>query len=72
MQNRSGKKRPRDLNQLTRVFVDLVTGNPIGEDISPIADKAKNPAAVKPNEHSGLKGKAGAAKSRPNKARKER
>jgi hypothetical protein len=72
MQSRSSTKRPRDLNQLTRVFVDLVTGNPIGEDISPIADKAKNLATIEPERYSRLKDKAGAAKSRPNKARKER
>ena len=46
MQNRSSKKRPRDVNQLTKFFVGLVTGNPITEDISPIAYKEKNPAFV--------------------------
>jgi hypothetical protein len=59
MKNCSSKKRPRDVNQLTKFFVGLVTGNPITEDISPIADKEKNPAAVEPGKLGGLKvGKA--------------
>jgi hypothetical protein len=56
MKNRLSKKRPRDVNQLTKFFVDLVTGNPITEDISPITDKEKNPAAVEPGRLGGLKG----------------
>ena len=71
MQNHSSKKRPRDVNQLAMLFVDLVTGNPITEDISPIADKEKNPAAVELGKRGGLKGgKAKAANSYPDNARK--
>ena len=63
MQNRSSKKRSRDINQLTKYIVDLATGNPIIEDISPIAEKEKNPAAVSLGRLGGLKGgKARAAK----------
>ena len=63
MQNCSSKKRPRDVNQFTKFIVDLCTGNPITEDISPIADKEKNPAAVELGRLGGLKGgKARAAK----------
>jgi hypothetical protein len=61
------KKRPRDANQFTRFFVDLVTGNPINEDISPIADKAKNPASMEPGKFGGLKDKFKASKSHSNK-----
>lgn len=56
MQNRSSKKRPRDINQLAKYIVDLSTGNPITEDISPIAEKEKNPAAVSLGRLGGLKG----------------
>jgi len=57
MQNRSSKKRPRDINQLAKYIVDLSTGNPITEDISPIAEKpGKNPAAVSLGRLGGLKG----------------
>jgi hypothetical protein len=63
MPNRSSKKRPRDINQLAKYIVDLSTGNPITEDISPIAEKEKNPAAVSLGRLGGLKGgKARAAK----------
>jgi len=56
-------KRPRDVNQLAGFIVDLATGNPIIEDISPIAKKEKNPAAVELGRLGGLKGgKARAAK----------
>lgn len=48
------------------MIVDLVTGNPITEDISPIADRAKNPAAVALGKLGGLKGgKARAAALTP-------
>ncbi len=56
MQNRSSKKRPRDINQFAKYIVDLSTGNPITEDISPIAEKEKNPAAVELGRLGGLKG----------------
>ena len=66
MQNRSSKKRPRDINQLAKFIVDLSTGNPITEDISPIAEKEKNPAAVSLGRLGGLKGgKARADKLTP-------
>jgi len=45
------------MNQKTRRIVDLVTGNPITEDISPItSEKTKNPAAVALGRLGGLKG----------------
>ncbi len=66
MPNRSSKKRPRDINQLAKFIVDLSTGNPITEDISPIAEKEKNPAAVELGRLGGLKGgKARAASLTP-------
>ncbi|MDQ3747892.1 MAG: hypothetical protein M3367_02585 [Acidobacteriota bacterium] len=66
MPNRSSKKRPRDINQLAKYIVDLSTGNPITEDISPIAEREKNPAAVSLGRLGGLKGgKARAAKLTP-------
>ena len=60
----SGKKKSRDVNQLTKFFVDLVTGNPITEDISPIADKKRNPAAVELSRLSGRKEKDRNARSK--------
>ena len=58
MQNRSSK------NKIVKSAIDLVTGNPINEDISPIAKK--NPAAVSLGRLGGLKGgKARAAKLSP-------
>ena len=66
MKNRSSKKRPRDINQLAKFIVDLSTGNPITEDISPLAEKEKNPAAVELGRLGGLKGgKARAASLTP-------
>ena len=45
------------MNQKSKFIVDLVTGNPIPEDISPItAGKEKNPAAVALGRLGGLKG----------------
>jgi hypothetical protein len=61
MNKHSSKKELRDVNQLTRFFVDLVTGNPITEDISPIADKKKNPVVIEPGR---LKGKARNSRSK--------
>lgn len=58
MQNRSSK------NKIVKSAIDLVTGNPITEDISPISKK--NPAAVALGRLGGLKGgKARAAKLSP-------
>ena len=45
------------MKQKTRSIVDLVTGNPITEDISPLSlDREKNPAAVALGRLGGLKG----------------
>lgn len=45
------------MKQTTRSIVDLVTGNPITEDISPITSgREKNPAAVALGRLGGLKG----------------
>ena len=71
MQNRSSKKRPRDINQLAKYIVDLSTGNPIVEDISPIAEKIKNPAAVSLGRLGGLKGGKARADSLTPERRKE-
>lgn len=66
MPNRSSKKTSRDANRLVRFFEDLTTGNPIHEDISPIAEREKNPAAVLLGRLGGLKGgKARAEKLTP-------
>jgi hypothetical protein len=54
-------KRPRDINQLAKMIVDMSVGNPIAEDVSPIREK--NPAAV-------ALGKLGASKG--GKARAEK
>lgn len=67
MPNRSSNKRPRDINQLAKFIVDLSRGNPITEDISPIAEKEKNPAAVELGRLGGLKG----GKARADKLTKE-
>lgn len=57
---------PKDVNQLAKSIVDLATGNPITEDVSPIAEK--NPAAVALGRLGGLKGgKARAEKLSPKK-----
>jgi hypothetical protein len=56
MQNRSNKKRPRDLNQIGKFFMGLCTGNPITEDFSPLASKEKDPASVEPGRPARLKG----------------
>lgn len=60
MRKRSSIK--KDINQLAKSLVDLVTGNPIVEDISPIAKKEKNPAAASLSRLSRLKNKARAEK----------
>jgi hypothetical protein len=63
MLNRSSKN---DIRGLAKTVLDLVTGNPINEDISPIADSAKNPAAVELGRLGGKKGgKARAAALTP-------
>lgn len=47
-------KRSSKENRLAKKLIGLVTGNPITEDISPIADK--NPAAVALGRLGGRKG----------------
>lgn len=47
-------KRSSKENKLAKKLIGLVTGNPITEDISPIADK--NPAAVALGRLGGRKG----------------
>ena len=60
MPKRSSKK------SLVNFFTDLAAGNPIHDDISPIAGKEKNPAAVALGRLGGLKGgKARAEKLTP-------
>jgi hypothetical protein len=54
MPKRSSTK--KNVNQLVKSIVDLVTGNPIVEDVSPIVKKEKNPAAVALGRLGGLKG----------------
>ena len=64
MRNRSSTK--KDINTVVKSLVDSVTGNPITEDISPIAKKEKNPAAVLLGRLGGQRGgKARAAKLTP-------
>lgn len=64
MRKRSSTK--KDINTVVKSLVDLVTGNPIAEDISPIAKKEKNPAAVLLGRLGGQRGgKARAAKLTP-------
>jgi hypothetical protein len=56
------RKRPRDVNQLAKLIVDIATGD---ADDSP-ADDGKNPAAVELGRKGGLKGgKARAARMTP-------
>lgn len=53
-------KRPRDVNQLAKMIVDLTTGNPIVEDPAELSPRAKA------GQLGGLKGgKARAAKLSP-------
>lgn len=70
MPNRSSNK-PGDIKRLANLFVDLVTGNPIVEDISPIAKKEKNPAAVELGRLGGKKGGKARAASLSPERRKE-
>ena len=66
MPKRSSIKGPGDINRLAKSIMGLATGNPIMEDISPIADKTKNPAAVALGRLGGKKGgKARAAALTP-------
>lgn len=63
MFNQSSKKRSGDLNRLTKSIIELVTGNPITEDISPIADKLKNSKGVKYERRARQKNNTEEAKS---------
>jgi len=67
MQNRSSK-RPRDVNQLGKLIVDLATGQATE---APPADDGKNPAAVALGRLGGLKGGKARAKSLSKKKRSE-
>lgn len=52
------------MNRKTKKIVELVTGNPINEDASPIsAEREKNPAAVALGRLGGLKGGRARAES---------
>lgn len=44
MPTRASKKRPRDVNQLAKMIVDISTGEATDEEMPP--EKEKNPAAV--------------------------
>jgi hypothetical protein len=60
------------MNRKTKLLIDLVTGNPITEDASPIsAGKEKNPAAVALGRLGGLKGGKARAKKLSAKQRTE-
>lgn len=48
------RKRSSIINEFTKSLIDLVTGNPIVEDVSPTIEK--NPAAVLLGRLGGLKG----------------
>lgn len=63
------KGRTRDVNKLAKSIVDLATGNPVTEDVSPLAPaQEKNPAAVALGKLGGLKG----GKARAEKLSEER
>ena len=51
----TNKGRMPDVNELAKRVVDLTTGNPITENLSPIAND-KNPAAVALGRLGGMKG----------------
>ena len=50
------RKRSSTINEITKSLIDLVTGNPTVEDVSPTTEKEKNPAAVLLGRLGGLKG----------------
>ncbi len=47
-------KRPRDPNQLAHMIVGIATGE--FEEVTPLSDKKKDPAAVSLGRRGGLKG----------------
>lgn len=55
-------KRPKDINQLAKLIVDLATAGP---------DEAKDPAAVSLGRRGGLKGGAARAKALTSEQRRE-
>jgi hypothetical protein len=63
-------KLPRDFSQRAKAIVDLATGNPITEDISPTVP-AKNINAVALGRLGGLKGGQARAEKLSAKKRKE-
>ncbi len=66
MQDRSRTKRPRDVNQLAKFIVDLVTSEDKPDEAVPDAPSEKNPNAVALGRLGGLKGgKARAEKMTP-------
>ena len=68
----TNKGRTRDANQLAKSIVDLATGNPITEDVSPLAPvQEKNPAAVALGKLGGLKGGKARAEKLSEERRKE-
>jgi hypothetical protein len=54
MQKRSGIKRPRDLNQLAKLILDISTGETEDRAVAP--EPEKNPAAVALGRLGGRKG----------------
>lgn len=70
MQNRSSKKRPRDLNQLAKAIVDEATAEKPAEPTQQPQD-GKNPAAVALGKLGGLKGGKARAASLSAKRRKQ-
>jgi hypothetical protein len=60
MPKRSIIKRPRDVNQLGKLIVDIATGNAPKRENA--ADEGKNPAAVALGRLGGLKGGKARAK----------
>jgi hypothetical protein len=69
MLKRSSKNQG-DIDRLTRKVIDLVTGNPITEDVSPITNE-KNPAAVALGKLGGKVGGRVRAAALTSKRRKE-
>ena len=68
MPTRASKKRPRDVNQLAKLIVDISTGEV--EDEAPKLEREKNPAAVALGRLGASKGgQARAAKLSPKKRR---
>lgn len=69
MPNRSSK-RPKDVNQLAKLIVDMATGEAPPDETAPELD-GKNPAAVALGRMGGLKGGKARAKALTAKRRAE-